>query len=37
MDALAAHTTMSRQTLDPERVRQGMKDVLLRPALLYEA
>lgn len=37
MDALAAHTTMSRQALDSERVRNGLKDVLLGPAQLYEA
>jgi type I restriction enzyme, R subunit len=33
MDALAAHSTMSKQALEPERV----KDVLLGPAGLYEA
>lgn len=37
MDALAAHSTMSRQALDSERVRTGQKDVLLGPAMLYEA
>jgi type I restriction enzyme R subunit len=37
MDALAAHTTMSRQALESERVREGLKDVLLGPAQLYEA
>ena len=37
MDALAAHSTMSRQALDSERVRTGLKDVLLGPAMLYEA
>ena len=37
MDALAAHTTMSKQALDSERVRQGLKDILLGPAQLYEA
>ena len=37
MDALAAHTTMSKQALDSERVREGLKDVLLGPAQLYEA
>ena len=30
MDALAAHTTMSKQAIDSERVREGLKDVLLR-------
>jgi type I restriction enzyme R subunit len=37
MDALAAHTTMSRQALESDRVREGLKDVLLGPAQLYEA
>jgi type I restriction enzyme, R subunit len=37
MDALAAHGTMSKQALDSERVRSGLKDVLLGPAQLYES
>jgi type I restriction enzyme R subunit len=37
MDALAAHTTMSKQALESERVRNGLRDVLLGPAPLYEA
>jgi type I restriction enzyme R subunit len=37
MDALAAHETMSRQALGSETVRDGLKDVLLGPAGLYEA
>jgi type I restriction enzyme R subunit len=37
MDALAAHTTMSKQALDSEKVREGLKDALLGPAQLYEA
>jgi type I restriction enzyme R subunit len=37
MDALAAHSTMIRQALDSEKVRSGLKDVLLGPAQLYEA
>jgi type I restriction enzyme R subunit len=37
MDALAAHNTMSRQALDSERVREGLKDVLLGEARLYES
>ncbi len=37
MDALDAHTTMSKQAIDSERVREGLKDVLLGPAQLYEA
>ena len=37
MDALAAHSTMSKQALESERVRGGLKDVLLGPAQLYES
>ncbi|MGC2457498.1 MAG: hypothetical protein WA435_05855 [Gallionellaceae bacterium] len=37
MDALSAHTTMSKQALDSEKVRSGLKDVLLGPARLYES
>jgi type I restriction enzyme R subunit len=37
MDALSAHSAMSKQALDSERVRDGLKDVLLGPAELYEA
>ncbi len=37
MDALAAHGAMSKQALDSERVRDGLKDVLLGPAQLYES
>jgi type I restriction enzyme R subunit len=37
MDALAAHNTMSRQALESERVRSGLRDILLGPAQLYEA
>lgn len=37
MDALAAHSTMSKQAIDSEKVREGLKDVLLGPAQLYEA
>ena len=37
MDALDAHTTMSTQALGSERVREGLKDILLGPAQLYEA
>ncbi len=37
MDATAAHSTMSKQALDSEKVRDGLKDVLLGPAQLYEA
>jgi len=37
MDAFAAHGTMSKQALDSEKVRNGLKDILLGPAQLYEA
>jgi hypothetical protein len=37
IDAFAAHSTMSKQALDSEKVRSGLKDVLLGPAQLYEA
>lgn len=37
MDAFAAHSVMSKQALDSEKVREGLKDVLLGPAQLYEA
>jgi type I restriction enzyme, R subunit len=37
MDALAAHTTMSKQALESEKVREGLKEVLLGPGQLYEA
>jgi len=37
MDALAAHSTLSKQALDSERVRHGLRDILLGPAQLYEA
>ncbi|SDV50655.1 type I restriction endonuclease subunit R [Chitinasiproducens palmae] len=37
MDAFDAHTTMSTQALGSERVRAGLKDILLGPAQLYEA
>ena len=37
MDALDAHTTMSTQALGSEKIRDGLKDTLLGPAMLYEA
>ena len=37
MSALEAHTAMSTQALSSETVREGLKDVLLGPAQLYEA
>ncbi len=36
IDAFAAHTTMSKQALDSESVRGGLRDILLGPAQLYE-
>jgi type I restriction enzyme R subunit len=36
MDALAAHTEMSKQALESEKVRADMKDVLLGPGKLWE-
>jgi type I restriction enzyme R subunit len=37
VDAFDAHSTMSKQALDSARVREGLKDVLLGPAQLYDA
>ena len=37
IDAFDAHSSMSKQALDSEQVRDGLKDVLLGPAQLYEA
>lgn len=37
MDAFTAHTVMSKQALDSNRIRVGLKDILLGPAALYEA
>jgi len=37
IDAFAAHGTMSKQALESENVRRGLKDILLGPAQLYEA
>ena len=37
MDALAAHSTMSKQALESPKVRGEMQDVLLGPGQLYEA
>jgi len=36
MDALTAHQAMSKQALDSDRVRTGLKEVLLGPGQLYE-
>ncbi|MEI6377788.1 MAG: type I restriction endonuclease subunit R, partial [bacterium] len=37
IDALDAHNAMSTQALNSEKVRQGIKDILLNNARLYEA
>jgi type I restriction enzyme R subunit len=37
MDALSAHNSMSKQALGSQRVRDGLKDILLGPGQLYEA
>ena len=37
MSALDAHNAMSTQALSSETVREGLKDILLGPAQLYEA
>lgn len=37
MDALSAHSAMSKQALQSQHVRDGLKDILLGPAELYEA
>ena len=37
IEAFEAHGTMSKQALDSEKVRQGLKHILLGPAELYES
>ena len=37
IDAFDAFSSMSKQALDSEKVRQGLKHILLGPAELYEA
>jgi type I restriction enzyme R subunit len=37
LDAFTAHSSLSKQALDSERVRNRLKEVLLGPAQLYEA
>lgn len=37
MDALAAHTSMSKQALGSEKVLNGLRDILFEQAGLYEA
>lgn len=37
IEAFDAHQTMSTQALDSQRVRNGLREILLGPAQLYEA
>ncbi|MBO1022842.1 type I restriction endonuclease subunit R [Methylobacterium sp. SD274] len=37
IDAFEAHASLSKQAIGSEKVREGLKDVLLGPAQLYEA
>ena len=37
MDALEAHTAMSSQALNSQRIQDALKETLLGPAMLYEA
>ena len=37
MDALEAHETMSTQALASDELREGLKEILLGPARLYES
>ncbi len=37
MDTLSAYTSMGTQALDSDKVRQGLRDILLGPARLWEA
>ncbi|MCA1972034.1 MAG: DEAD/DEAH box helicase family protein [Caenispirillum sp.] len=37
MDALAAHQTMSKQALESDKIQQGLRNILLEEAGLYEA
>jgi type I restriction enzyme R subunit len=37
IEAFEAHSSLSKQALDSSKVRDGLKDVLLGPAQLYEA
>ena len=37
LEAFGAHMTMSKQALDSEAVREGLKELLLEPGRLYEA
>ena len=37
IDAFSSYSSLSKQALDSEKVREGLKHVLLGPARLYEA
>jgi type I restriction enzyme R subunit len=37
ISAIEAHSSMSKQALNSERLRTGLKDILLGPAQLYES
>lgn len=37
IEALSAHTAMSTQALNSPKVLEGLRDILLGPAQLYEA
>jgi len=37
MDALDGHTAMSNQSLNSQKIQEGLKGTLLGPAQLYEA
>lgn len=37
IEAFEAHSSLSKQALDSQKVRDGLKEVLLGPAQLYEA
>ena len=37
IEAFEAHSSLSRQALDSQKVRDGLKEVLLGPAQLYHA
>jgi type I restriction enzyme R subunit len=36
MEAYAAHSTMSKQALDSEKVRKGLMEILLGPGALWK-
>lgn len=37
IDAMDAHQKMSQMAIESQRVRAGLKDILLGPGMLYEA